>query len=76
MNHAQALVHGDLHSGSIFVNEEGLKVIDPEFAYYGPIGYDIGNVIGNMFLLGHIKHMSTRKTQNLFIGRKPQLLRL
>ncbi|ADK81509.1 S-methyl-5-thioribose kinase [Sediminispirochaeta smaragdinae] len=49
MNHAQALVHGDLHSGSIFVNEEGLKVIDPEFAYYGPIGYDIGNVIGNMF---------------------------
>jgi 5-methylthioribose kinase len=49
MNHAQALVHGDLHSGSIFVNEKGLKVIDPEFAFYGPIGYDIGNVIGNLF---------------------------
>lgn len=49
MNHAQALVHGDLHSGSIFINEQGIKIIDPEFAFYGPMGYDIGNVIGNLF---------------------------
>lgn len=49
MNDAQALIHGDLHSGSIFANENGIKVIDPEFAYYGPMGYDIGNVIGNLF---------------------------
>ena len=50
MNRAQALVHGDLHSGSIFVNESGIKVIDPEFAFYGPMGYDVGNVVGNLFL--------------------------
>lgn len=49
MNHSQALLHGDLHSGSIFANETGIKVIDPEFAFYGPMGYDIGNVIGNLF---------------------------
>ena len=49
MNNAQALIHGDLHSGSIFANEQGIKVIDPEFAFYGPMGYDIGNVIGNLF---------------------------
>lgn len=49
MNHGQALLHGDLHSGSIFANETGIKVIDPEFAFYGPMGYDIGNVIGNLF---------------------------
>ena len=49
MNHAQALLHGDLHSGSIFANEKGIKVLDPEFAFYGPMGYDIGNVIGNLF---------------------------
>lgn len=49
MNNAQALVHGDLHSGSIFINEKGLKIIDPEFSFYGPMGYDIGNVIGNLF---------------------------
>ena len=29
--------------------QEGTKVIDPEFAFYGPMGYDIGNVIGNLF---------------------------
>lgn len=49
MNNAQSLLHGDLHSGSIFANEQGVKIIDPEFAFYGPMGYDIGNVIGNLF---------------------------
>ena len=49
MNNAQALLHGDLHSGSIFINERGIKILDPEFAFYGPMGYDIGNVIGNLF---------------------------
>ena len=49
MNYSQALIHGDLHTGSIFINQNGIKIIDPEFAFYGPIGYDIGNVIGNLF---------------------------
>jgi 5-methylthioribose kinase len=48
MNHAQALVHGDLHTGSIFVKEDSTKVIDPEFAFFGPMGYDVGNVIANL----------------------------
>lgn len=45
---AQALIHGDLHTGSIFVKEGHTKVLDPEFMFYGPIGYDVGNVIGNL----------------------------
>ena len=49
MNDAQALIHGDLHTGSIFINQEHLFVFDPEFAFYGPIGYDVGNVLANMF---------------------------
>lgn len=49
MNNAQALLHGDLHSGSIFVKENSTKILDPEFAFYGPMGYDLGNVIGNLF---------------------------
>lgn len=49
LNNAQSLLHGDLHSGSIFANSDGIKVIDPEFAFYGPMGYDIGNVVGNLF---------------------------
>jgi 5-methylthioribose kinase len=45
---AQSLVHGDLHTGSIFVTPASTKVIDPEFSFYGPAGYDIGNVIANL----------------------------
>lgn len=49
MNNAQSLIHGDLHTGSVFINKEHTYVFDPEFAFYGPMGYDIGNVIANMF---------------------------
>ena len=64
MNHAQALVHGDLHSGSIFINEQGIKIIDPEFAFYGPMGYDIGNVIGNLFFAwARIQFIEPRHTE-------------
>ncbi|WP_019638374.1 S-methyl-5-thioribose kinase [Paenibacillus fonticola] len=50
LTHGEALLHGDLHTGSIFVTSESTKVIDPEFAYYGPIGFDLGAVIGNLLL--------------------------
>lgn len=44
----QALIHGDLHSGSIFVRKSSTMVLDPEFAFFGPIGYDVGNLIANL----------------------------
>jgi len=50
MNNAQSLLHGDLHTGSIFVNQEHTKVIDPEFAFYGPMAYDIGALIANLIM--------------------------
>ena len=49
MTNTQALLHGDLHTGSIFVLPTQTIVFDPEFAFYGPIGYDVGNVIANLF---------------------------
>lgn len=49
LTNAQALIHGDLHTGSIFIKQGSVKVIDPEFAFFGPIGYDVGNVIANLF---------------------------
>ena len=48
--HAEALLHGDIHSGSIFVAEGSLKAIDAEFGYFGPIGFDIGTAIGKLLL--------------------------
>jgi 5-methylthioribose kinase len=47
---AEALIHGDLHTGSIMVNQRETKVIDPEFAFYGPMGFDVGLLLANFFL--------------------------
>ena len=47
---AEALIHGDLHSGSIMATPEDTRVIDPEFAFYGPMGFDVGAFIGNLLL--------------------------
>ena len=49
-SHAEALLHGDIHSGSIFVAEGSLKAIDAEFGFFGPIGFDVGTAIGNLLL--------------------------
>ncbi|MGH8206428.1 MAG: S-methyl-5-thioribose kinase, partial [Steroidobacteraceae bacterium] len=50
LNQPQALLHGDLHSGSVMVTEQDSRVIDPEFAFYGPIGFDLGAFFGNLLL--------------------------
>ena len=50
LTEAQALLHGDLHSGSVMVTETDTRVIDPEFAFYGPIGFDLGAFFGNLLL--------------------------
>jgi 5-methylthioribose kinase len=46
----EALIHGDLHTGSIMVTEHETRVIDPEFAFYGPMGFDVGAVIANLIM--------------------------
>ncbi|MDN5342758.1 MULTISPECIES: S-methyl-5-thioribose kinase [Oceanotoga] len=50
MTHSQSLIHGDLHTGSIFINDKDLKIFDAEFAFYGPSSFDIGAVIANLLL--------------------------
>ncbi|GKW13471.1 S-methyl-5-thioribose kinase [Pectobacterium punjabense] len=50
LSKAEALLHGDIHSGSIFVAEGRLKAIDAEFGFYGPMGFDVGTAVGNLLL--------------------------
>jgi 5-methylthioribose kinase len=50
LNCPQALIHGDLHSGSVMVTDSDSRVIDPEFAFYGPIGFDLGAFFANLLL--------------------------
>jgi 5-methylthioribose kinase len=49
-NNAETMLHGDLHTGSVMVSETETKVIDPEFALYGPMGFDIGLLLGNFWM--------------------------
>ncbi len=44
MTQSDALLHGDLHTGSIMINDKETYVIDPEFAFVGPFGFDIGGI--------------------------------
>lgn len=47
---AETLVHGDLHSGSVMVTETETRVIDPEFAFYGPMALDVGMLLANYWM--------------------------
>ncbi|KAK3143414.1 hypothetical protein QOZ80_4AG0300010 [Eleusine coracana subsp. coracana] len=69
---AQALIHGDLHTGSIMVTPDSTQVIDPEFAFYGPMGFDIGAFLGNLILAyfaqdGHADQANDRKAYKKWI---------
>ncbi|MCH9740032.1 MAG: S-methyl-5-thioribose kinase [Epsilonproteobacteria bacterium] len=55
MTQSDALLHGDLHTGSIMLNEQESYVIDPEFAFVGPFAFDIGALIANM-INAYISH--------------------
>lgn len=44
----EALLHGDLHTGSVMVTPDDTRVIDTEFSVYGPIGFDVGLFIANL----------------------------
>ena len=50
MNQSDALLHGDLHTGSIMINQDETYVIDSEFAFVGPMGFDVGALIANLVM--------------------------
>ncbi|MBS0653969.1 MAG: S-methyl-5-thioribose kinase, partial [Verrucomicrobia bacterium] len=56
MTQKDALLHGDLHTGSIMVNKRDTYIIDPEFAFFGPFGFDIGALIANL-LFSYVSHV-------------------
>ena len=50
LSSSEALIHGDLHTGSVMVTETDTRVMDPEFCIYGPIGFDLGAFLGNILM--------------------------
>jgi 5-methylthioribose kinase len=46
----ETLLHGDFHTGSVMVTQDQSRVIDPEFAFYGPIAFDVGMLLANFWM--------------------------
>jgi 5-methylthioribose kinase len=56
MTQAEALIHGDLHTGSVMVKADdrgqllSARAIDSEFAFYGPVAFDLGALWANYLI--------------------------
>lgn len=50
MTKSESLLHGDLHTGSIFISQKETKVFDSEFAFFGPSAFDMGLLVGNLLI--------------------------
>jgi 5-methylthioribose kinase len=50
VNNKECLIHTDLHASNIMVDAERVKIIDTEFAGYGPIGQDFGRLTASFCL--------------------------
>lgn len=81
---SQALIHADLHSASIMVSEERTVVIDPEFSFFGPMGFDIGKLLSS-FTINYLSQPVEKKElknylldliRQLWLGFKKKFLRL
>lgn len=72
MGSAEALLHGDLHTGSVMLTPDDTRVIDPEFAFVGPMGFDLGAVLANLLInylsqIGHEAAPGARDAYRAFV---------
>lgn len=63
-SNTETMVHGDLHSGSVMSTATDSMVIDPEFAQYGPMSFDLGMLIAN-FLMAYFSQPGHRSEDTL-----------
>ncbi|SFT86309.1 S-methyl-5-thioribose kinase [Sedimentitalea nanhaiensis] len=63
-SHGETMLHGDLHTGSVMCTDDDLRVIDPEFACYGPMGFDLGMMLAN-FLMAYLSQPAHRSASDL-----------
>ncbi|MEM9047989.1 MAG: S-methyl-5-thioribose kinase [Pseudomonadota bacterium] len=72
MGAPEAMIHGDLHTGSVMLTPQDTRVIDPEFSFMGPMGFDVGALIANLLLnyfsqIGHEASPGARDAYRLWI---------
>ena len=70
----ETMLHGDLHTGSVMSTAAESRIIDPEFAQYGPMGFDIGMLTAN-YLMAYFSQPAHRAEDELH-GYQEWLLRV
>lgn len=50
LSDGSTLLHGDFFPGSWLLTDAGLKVIDPEFAFFGSPEFDVGVLLAHLYL--------------------------
>lgn len=48
MSCPETLVHADIHTSNIFLNQETIKIIDMEYTFGGPFSYDMGYFVNSL----------------------------
>lgn len=48
MKKSECLVHGDLHTSNIMIDQSEMKIIDMEYPFMGPSSSDTGYLLGNL----------------------------
>lgn len=59
----RALLHGDFFPGSWLSASDGVRVIDPEFSFYGPPEFDVGVWVANLYLSNQKQELIERLWQ-------------
>lgn len=53
LSEGQYLLHGDFYPGSWLKTNDGIKIIDAEFCFYGPREFDLGILLAHLYLTKH-----------------------
>lgn len=57
LSNGKYLLHGDYYPGSWLKTIDGVKIIDPEFCYYGSREFDLGVLMAHLYLTQQDAHL-------------------
>lgn len=67
------LVHGDFFPKNwLFMPNDQIKIIDPEFCFFGPAEYDLGVMVGHLHLAG-IPTETVSKVFQAYVAKNPSV---
>lgn len=66
----QHLLHGDFFPGSFMKTANGIKIIDPEFCFFGPPEFEIGVFLAHLKMADQSEAL-IEKAKNLYAAKAP-----